>query len=98
SPSVITFPYTTLVRSHSLCAIVDRKLVQNIGHMVLDGLRANAQAARDLFVAAATGNTAHNLCLAGAQGLEQFARRLAKEGQILRSEEHTSELQSRENL
>src|SRR3712207_7658479 len=69
-PRSTLFPYTTLFRSHGLCAAVRVELAVDVVDVGLDGAHADVEFGGDPAVALAGG----------------------------RSEEHTSELQSRQYL
>src|SRR5690606_42096156 len=88
-PRSLFFPYTTLFRSGGVVAVEAVGLLQARAGLGPRGVLGLLAARARLAVAA------------GARRLEQLELQLAGVGQIggrIRSEEHTSELQSRENL
>src|SRR5690606_40360062 len=81
-PSPTLFPYTTLFRSHHAAAVPEQQHGAQRGHRLGQRARERAQPLGP-----------HELLVVGAG---ERAEPAALE--VLRSEEHTSELQSRENL
>src|SRR3712207_7586165 len=88
-PRSTLFPYTTLFRS------AHAELAQHGGDVVVDGLRRQGEPARDLRVREALRHEREHVHLARRQTRGVRLRRGAR---TARSEEHTSELQSRQYL
>src|SRR3712207_9144694 len=93
-PRSTLFPYTTLFRSGAVALVVDRALDLAVPQLVVTDVRSAMALAADAFY----GHPTRELAVGGVTGTNGKTTTAFLLYAILRSEEHTSELQSRQYL